>query len=62
MNLLDFITADKKQSEKNSVKSEKLKKNWKKNSRIQAKNSKGGSLRLLNITPKTLKKEPDAMT
>ena len=55
MNIHDFITAEKinlkKLSEiwKNSRKTEK-------NSRIQAKNSKGGSLRLLNITPKMLKK------
>ena len=56
MNLLDFITADKNQSEKNSVKSEKNSRKTEKTSRILAKNSKGGSLRLLKIAPKTLKK------
>ena len=61
MNKLDLKKIN-KIYKKNSVKSEKTQEKLKINSRILAKNSKGGSLRLLNITPKTLKKEPAIIT
>ena len=55
MNKLDLKKIN-KIYKKNSVKSEKTLEKLKINSRILAKNSKGGSLWLLKIAPKTLKK------
>ena len=56
MHILDFLKIN-KICKKTSVKSEKTQEKLGKNSRILAKNSKGGSLRLLKIAPKTLKKK-----
>ena len=55
MNKLDLKKIN-KIYKKNSVKSEKTQEKLKINSRILAKNLKGGSLWLLKIAPKTLKK------